>query len=356
MTDNNSGNRKIGILTFHRAQSYGAVLQCYALLEVLQKLYPDDRTGVIDFSPDRFCGDKSKKKKNTSEVLNRFLESHINFITPSSPTLHGCLKETGLTDIIVGSDQVWNPDILKDTLRDYYLCGIPDGIRKHSYAASFGVAEWNGDPAATDVVKTALQQFTGISVREASAVNICGSLGRKDAVNVIDPTLLAGREIFDPIAEKGTLTGSIAGYFLSSKPEQIKILKSVARAKQKKNSQILLLNRKAPFLSFIKASVHTEMADFLHGIRHADFVVTDSFHGVCFAILFEKEFAVLPSKRKDRFTRIAELLELTGLTDRVIHDETSDLDRILKTPVDFAKVGERLALSRSKSLDFLKKL
>ncbi|MBR7121604.1 MAG: polysaccharide pyruvyl transferase family protein [Lentisphaeria bacterium] len=348
--------RKIGILTFHRARSYGAVLQCYALCQILRKIFPDAETGVIDFSPSRFSASKDCGKQKQAEVLLKFLLSNVNVVTPESDTLNECLS-AGVTDILVGSDQVWNPGILKENLRDYFLCDIPENINKYSYAASFGSAEFVLPSEVDRVIRSALADFKNISVREGSAVGLCEKFGRSDAIRVLDPTLHAGRSEFDHIADTGTLTAPVVGYFLSPTPLQIKVLKKIAHDKRLKSSSILVLNRKAPFFSFIKSSVNTGVPDFLHAIKNAGYVVTDSFHGVCFAILFEKEFVVLPSRRKERFTRIAELLEILGLSARVMHTaQANDVRNILNNPIDFNEVRQKLSLLRDFSGDFLKNL
>lgn len=356
MTMNNCDKqRKIGILTFHCAKSYGAVLQCYALSQTISRLFPDNVTGIVDYCPLRFA---SAGKRGDSEAFRNFITSHMNFITPQSTSLKECLAGSGITDIVVGSDQVWNPTILKDTLKEYFLCDIPENINKHSYAASFGVAELSCPPEINDILGSALQDFKSISVREASGIDICKKLGRKGAVRVLDPTLLAGREVFDPIAdESSALTASVVGFFLSPTPLQIKVLKTIAREKNIRRSDVLVLNRKTPFFSFIKSSLHPEIKDFLHAIKNAQYVVTDSFHGVCFAVLFEKQFIILPSKRKERFTRIAEMLEMLDLSERVMYgNQISDAKSILNSTIDFENICKRLLTLRKHSLDFLKNI
>ena len=95
-------------------------------------------------------------------------------------------------------------------------------------------------PEINDILGSALQDFKNISVREASGIDICKKLGRKGAVRVLDPTLLAGREIFDPVADESSVpAASVVGFFLSPTPLQIKVLKTIAREKISKDQMYL---------------------------------------------------------------------------------------------------------------------
>lgn len=345
---------KIGILTFHRSASYGAVLQSYALSTVLKNLFTNYETGIIDFFPPRFFKHRNKKR---NQCFYDFADHNLNLLTDEKPVLAECfsaLKDPSLpiSKIVVGSDQVWNPAITKENMADYFADTIPQGVEKYAYAASFGVADLQSDEAEKTKITAALDGYRKISVREKSAIDICRNFGRSDAVNVIDPTLLAEPGIYMKFIKNTPKQPLLNGFFLSEDSCRINILKQVAGVT---DSKVVLIGRKAPFFSFIKSCIAPDVADFLTMLYHSSGIVTDSFHGVCFSIIFQKPFIVLPSHRKERFTRIAELLETLNLTDRVISDyDPARAVKQMQTPIDYGKVGIIIEQWRKESLDFLK--
>ena len=348
-----SSKRKIGILTFHKSQSYGAVLQCYALYNALKNNLRCD-VGIIDFYPPRFA--KNKKKTNSSPFYD-FSNRNLPFVTEECSTLDQCLvslknDQNPITDIVVGSDQVWNPEILKDTLQDYFLCQAMPGIKKYAYAASFGTETLQANPQTAEIISNALKDFHAIGVREKNGVQICMELGRDNAHEVVDPTLLVPSEIYDRFIDQTFCPNRICGFFLAKQSYQPVIVKAIARSQK---VSPLFLAGKAPFFSFIKSVKTPGVEQFVSAIHNSAGVVTDSFHGVCFAIIFKRQFVVLPSYKKDRFIRIAALLEKFGLQDRVIADYNPQkaVSKMLE-PIDYSKVYDILLEHRKTSMDFIK--
>lgn len=346
--------RKIGILTFHHAASYGAVLQCFALYSTLTKLVaPQDEVGIIDLVPTIFS-----KNTGTPEMERfvKFSQANLKMLTAEKSTLQDCLAnvlvpDQPVTDAVVGSDQVWNPRIIKESLKDYFLYGELSGIRKYAYAASFGVNELPVTAEQEKIITEALADFDKISVREPGAVTLCKRFQCNNAVSVLDPTLLADPQIYEKFVNPELNKSCVCGFFLAQASYQSKILKKLSK---KLKNPALFIGRKAPFLSFIKSAQQPPVEEFLSTLHNAAGVVTDSFHGVCFSIIFKRQFIVLPSHRKERFVRIGELLQKLGLSDRVIDDYNDQKAcKIMQTPIDYTKVDALLVKYRSESQKFL---
>ena len=347
---------KIGILTFHKSASYGAVLQSYALSTVVKTLFPNYETGIIDFFPPRFFKHRNKK---SNQCFYDFIDRNLHLLTDEKTVLSECfsaLKDPDLPvgKIIVGSDQVWNPAITKDNMADYFADTIPQGVEKYAYAASFGVSELPVDEKNRTKITGALAGYRKIGVREKSAIDICRDFGRSDAVNVIDPTLLADPGIYMKFIKPAGENSFLNGFFLSEAPGQIKVLKQVAKVT---GSKAVLIGRKSPFFSFIKSYNSPAVTEFLSMFYNSSGIITDSFHGVCFSLIFQKPFIVLPSHRKERFVRIAELLDKLDLTGRIIYDhDPADAASKMQKPIDYRQVGMIIEKWRNESLDFLKSI
>ena len=171
---------KINLLTFHRALSYGAVLQTYAMIKTLQRMGHD--VTIIDYqkpflrkvptglwSLKKSYGLKRLKKEN---VFRKFRVSKFKSSTKKFKTISEIQAYEFNADwYIVGSDQVWNPRITKDSLKIYFFDFIKSK-NKISYAASFGASEWAASEEDTSAVKLLLADFNAISVREESGKKI----------------------------------------------------------------------------------------------------------------------------------------------------------------------------------------
>ena len=210
---------KVGVITFHSANNYGAVLQTWALQKVLKDL--GTTPGVINYHPDIIDGlyDPMKLKKGLARELlklkvylrNRdsivrynkfrsFLRTRLNLIGDYRTYDELLNARLNLDAYITGSDQVWNPTHTGGYDPAYYLEFAQPGSRKISYAASLGtdyiVSKYR------EPMEKALKSFTAISVRERSVRDAISELSGKPVEVVLDPTLLLKREAYDEIKVK----------------------------------------------------------------------------------------------------------------------------------------------------------
>ncbi len=255
----------------------------------------------------------------------------------------------GLSAIVVGSDQVWRPDYVpQDSLSDYFL-GFVEGTRARrvSYAASFGHGDWRF-PEHTTEVSYLLSRFDAVSVREASGLDICRDVfGLDDAVHVLDPTLLVDRAFYNRVAAAPTdrTAKVLFEYILDHDGCTPTIGEEVAASL----GDIYSVRS----VALDAGGSLPGVGDWVRAIMDADFVMTDSFHGMVFSIIFRKNFlAVVNHKRgADRFISLAHML---GLGDRLIDGSSRDQARELAArPIDYAAVSSRLEALKARSREFL---
>jgi hypothetical protein len=235
---------------------------------------------------------------------------------------------------------------------------LPDFCRRVSYAASFGVDHWEAadDLEFTDTVASDLSKFDAISVRESSGVDLCRDVFGLQATHVLDPTLLVGRAYFDSIIEKEAMSVEPADWSLHCISEDAKYIGEVPRLAEKHGKKLkdIYFSRSKRFL--LPARIHfSSVPEWLVRIRDTrDLVLTDSFHCVCFSILFEKDFLVFVSEKKGP-GRLLSLLRNFGLEDRICNSvEGLEYAAAGVSKINYGPVGEKLAQARDESHTFLR--
>ena len=357
---------KIGIMTFHWAQNYGAVLQCYALKCKLEELGHD--VWIIDRLP-RYEGILRRLYHRFSYKYflswMRFAHFNRSFLVPKTRKYHSTKElekhfgKENFDMVIVGSDQVWRWNILG---YNYFLDFVDKrNTRKVSYAASFGMSHWEENGLDTFKIAELLKEFSHVSVREQTGVGICQHTFGIHAELVIDPTM-----IHDALFYEKTL---LKGY---EKTDEAKMVSCIL-GKEHKGHCLQLSNwawkRSLAYeelywtswdffhMEFCKGSFyHISVFEWLNEIRNASYVVTNSFHCAVFAILFHKQFVVL-NNHSGGGDRIRTLLTALHLEDRFSSSlDDSILSQLLHEPIPYEKVEKRLGVLRESSLAFLKTL
>lgn len=319
---------KVGIFTFHCAHNYGAVLQAFALQEHLSGLGHD--VYIIDYRP-KYLTDLYKifnlsKCTNVRNLIREFLtipiriKRTINFNMFVRRRLR--LYKLDLFDenndfdtFVYGSDQIWNLAITQG-FDDVYWGKVPATTGKTliAYAASAGNANQlkNTDQA---YIKDALSRFSVVSVRERDLLFFLKGLG-VDAQCVCDPVLLAGREVFDKICSD--FHASSVEYMLLF---QLEIINEAIRSDAERMAisrglkLIELISRRETFSCSILQTLSPE--SFLACLRSASYILTTSFHGTVFSLLYNKQFNTI--KISDAVdARAKELLSSLGLEQRLI--------------------------------------
>lgn len=357
---------KIGIITIQRASNYGAVLQAYALRTKIESYgheveLMDYRCNYIEsLYHNRFAEMytfKSRVKNiltwNYQKERNKKFESFIQ-------NRLGCTSDTSLRTkeelrkaaekydmLIAGSDQVWSTNC---TGGDYtYYLNFADHIKKCSYAASLGTIA--KEYADNEELKRYLQDFAHISIREQQAqATIEAMTGRKPKVT-LDPTFLLPMEEWKKLVTPVKESNYILLYSLST-PESILQLTDQIAAQEGKEVIVITLNNLYTMKQ--KSRVRTvSPEEFVSYFYYADGVVTNSFHGTAFSIMFEKKFWVEKNQNPNHDnSRLENILATFGLTDRFANCSQFDT----KTEIDYAPVRELLAQRRQDSEDYLSEI
>ncbi len=328
--------QKIGLLTFSYSSNPGSVLQAYALQQTLcQKMscdvhiinYQKQQAGKPIIGKTVFMMPlRNWTPKNIVKWTLRIIEHPIRMRPykkffkqfyngyPAKRCLRKELPslEEKYDKFIVGSDQVWNFGSW-NVDETYFLDFVKDNSKKISYAASLGNTEI--PEAKRDVAQKLISEFSAISVRESASVDTITNLTGKHATLVLDPSLLLDKEHYIKLATIPKQKKYVLLYLREDSPE--------LEASAKKFADGL-------GLGFVKILKHWKCSangrpskglspqQWLGYISEADYVITNSFHGICFSIIFEKEFYVDLLKKVSTLTnpRMVCVLELFGLQNR----------------------------------------
>lgn len=346
---------KIALLTIWHEKNYGAELQAYALIRAIRDL--GHSVEMIDIR----LSDKTPQTAK-SKVLNTVLSfspSEKKFehfwkknipTTKRYKTVLELKNDPPQVDIyMVGSDQVWNPDITGDFSKLFFLNFGSDKIKRVSYASSLGVSTWLHNEMKDDIC-TLLGRFSYITCREQSGVNILNNVFQVSARRVLDPTLLHENyvELTGDINEKPTLA-----YYPLSK--DIKMETLVSRLCSQLNLQPININKKK-YLYGKAVWNQPSVNQWIRNIAEAKFVITRSFHGLAFCLIYKRQFAMLAT-RNNRSTRVTDLLELMGLETRYYNSiEELEEAKPWTVKIDYTVVNEILQKHRIQSLEILRKM
>ena len=380
--------KKIGIITIEHIGNYGAELQCYATQKVLQSFGFDAE--VIDYCYYKDYRYKDSKmsepfvsmtlkdrlsyvlkyrivnrlidnvlflfNSNISRRNNRFSTFHAENTKMSKrymsmPELYEAKMDYDV--FVTGSDQVWNPSA-QSSIEPYFLTFAPEGAKKISYAASFGVSEI--DSNLRERYKEYLSKFDNISVRERNACDMVKQLVDKDTEWVLDPTLLLNKDEwlkvakqYDNIPERYVLV-----YTLFDSPAIFNLAKRIA---QEKGISVLRIAKRAYMVNKIdgiRNILDAGPAEFVSIIAGADYVVTDSFHGTAFSVNFGIPFSVIVSSKKKNNSRMESLLNVAGLSERMVYEE--DVSSVIyNDSIDFKEIENHIKKARVTSMNFFKK-
>lgn len=349
---------RIGILTQPLHANYGGILQNYALQQVLKNIGAEvwtidyDRHNWLDWADNvwrvfifKMLGrtahfvDTPNERKRKEMPLRRFVNKHIHITKPRTKIFERrIVKKYAFDTLVVGSDQVWRP-MYNYNVEDCFLkFALNLKIKKVAYAASFGTDEWEFTPQQTEECAMLAKLFDGISVREKSGVILCGKYLGVSATNVLDPTLLLHAEDYKNLCKDiPKREPFIFAYILDENEAMINNIKDFAES------------RGLPFL--IKGADNSvgdndTIELWLSYFRDAEFIITDSFHGTAFSIIFNKDFYVYGNKKRGN-SRFHSLLGIFDLKNRMIGNTLPDV----LCSIDWNIVNEKreVAIKESKS-------
>ena len=320
------------IINYWYATNYGAVLTCYALQEILKQV--GYKTKVINYSP---TTDIDKEKQ---PLFEEFVRKHLNLTQKMYSYKYLINLNKSVKNFITGSDQVFRGSYnSRDEI--YYLGFVNKTNKKIAAAASFGINKPDGGFYSKMLAKVLIPLFDYVSVREKDGAELMKNYYKTNAAWILDPVFL-----YD--GWHGLIKNSerkdknyIAEYILDKNEKTGNYAKQVANIL---NKTILNLNDKDNVSPF----------DWLWLIKNSDFVLTDSFHGACFAIIFNKPFICFVNKQRG-MSRFDTLAEAFNIKDRFI-DEADDnlLKNLVEEKIDYKTVNEIINFEKERSLIWLK--
>ena len=350
---------KVGVLTFHWADNPGAVLQAYALCKVITGM--GHEVEIIDYDPS-WRGHRlpSMRWRNLRDgklpcavlrkiAYTRFRSAALSVSAVKSRDRSQLRSASSAYDaIVVGSDQVWNPGIIKGDPSYFLDFADKAKCRLIAYAASLGVDTL--PPQFDTSVRALLQRFDAISVRESGAAKMVSEFLGKPVQHVADPTLLVGSEELRFPGSRGA-NGYLLAYMVFPEARE-----GVAQLARSLDMDIVHVGSGVapgwvtPGLGRTLHSVGP--GEWVELIRRAGFVYTSSFHGTVFSILNRVPFVACA--RGDHNSRVESLLGLCGLGDRLLAPGAVDAARSLaSSEVEWSRVHAALARERDRSIHFL---
>ena len=344
---------KIGILTFHFAVNYGAVMQAWALCTYLRRQGHD--AVIVDYNPraQRYpwwlialYGAWRKRSPQffwRKVQFRRFIRKHL------------VASNEACDAYIVGSDQVWNIDYFRDAKGEfdghYFLGFVPSDKCRISYAASIGEGRWAGD---RERLQKYLVEFDAISVREPFAKKVLMETGFPNVTVVPDPTaLLCQEDYFQLLGRPRQRDGYVVfAYVLTEREKCFEILEKVLE--ERPDSVVRLVTLRDDGLltgdSRIR-KVAPSPVEWMREIASADLVLTDSFHGTMLSLIFNRElFVVLKTGELHGNDRMLSVLETVGLRSRIV----ADAQNLGRPAIDWEDVNARLSAYRRVGIGFLR--
>ncbi len=352
--------------------NYGSVLQAYALQNVLKD---NGAEPVIVKMKNRPAGRKAKAKKYlrvlksgknyTSSVklkmllqegrfsekekkIRRFINDRLSVLEVSS--VREAAREVKDSDVLLaGSDQIWTH--ITGPNADWYTFkwpGLSDDVKRVSYAASASRIELSD--AQKDEYHRALRDFSCVSFREQQSVDLLRSYLSAPVRCDLDPTLLLDKERWSEIAAE-RIESSPYVFIYMLRPDT-RLIEMGKRYAAEHNCKVIYTGLMADNYSGVETVCSAGAEEFLSYIKYADAVITNSFHGMAFSILFEKQFISVQLSSTN--SRALNLLNKLGLTDRQI--KTTEEISKLNEKIDYLPVKERLKAERASSLEYIKQI
>ena len=357
---------RIKTITCHDVYNSGASLQAYALMRYLEEL--GNEVEIIDYKPD-YLNNHYKLGIIANPKYEKNLMLKMIYLTLKFPgrvlALRKKIKYDHFRDnylkvtkkryisnselknnppeadiFICGSDQIWNSKFNNGKDPAFYLDFAPQGKIKASYAASFATDRI--EESVRDITKERINKLDYIGVREISALNILEDLGIDNGIQVMDPVFLLSKETWLNMAYE---VDKKQKYIFVYDFDGNELIKEIALKVAKKKSLKIYTVFKSDYSDKVIKGMGP--IDFISYIKNAEFVISNSFHGTAFSIIFEKQFVVVNRKEAIN-TRMRDLLSVLKIENRLI-SENHNFNNLIKD-INYEEVNkyvnERLEISK----------
>lgn len=333
---NNSNNPKhnVAILNMLFQDNFGAVLTVYALYKIIEDL---------GYNPLIIYNNMYAFENNiyTNMRGNEFGLKYLNIANEYFNKEELEKINSKCNTFVVGSDQVWRHVFHGKNIFYYLLNFVYNFKNKIAYSSSFGISYFEGELKDKILFKYYLKQFDSISVREDDGVRICKEEFDVDATHVLDPVFLLND--YDYLINK------------SSKSIDYKFIAVYSLNMNIQNELDIISNKLSLNIEYLNTNDKNDIEDWLWTIKNCELLITDSFHGICFAIIFNKPFVSLLSNETGGISRLLSLSNMFDIKDRIVSDLSLSLhntDFLLK--MDYTEINKKLEIEKAKSLNWLK--
>ena len=362
--------KKIALITQHQVFNYGSVLQTYATQKILEKngFYVE----IVDYISERWSNKKIfwdinyENKRAIKKVLYKifrlpivilrkvqfrsFVKRRLN-LTQKYDVYGDLVNNPPKTDIyMVGSDQCWN-SFYNGVDRAYYLQFGDKNKPRVSFSTSMGKEEFT--KTEEKEIKNYLKDFSLISVREKVSIPLLEKITNKPIYNIIDPTLQLSAEEWNKIANSKRIIKEEYVLLFVLYDEDLNASTYARKLADEKNLKVVELSwqiKKKPGVDILMS--HKRPEDFLALIRDAKYIVTNSFHGLAFSVIYNKEFIIVA--RSQFNNRIENLLNIVNLKNRLVRDSFDVA--IFNDKIDYLKVNEIIKKEIRESNKFIEKI
>ena len=316
-----------GLITFHFVNNFGGALQCYALQRTLKdkcgtevtvidyrnwfirltdfiRMFPvSDNREEISSGLRTFKARIGRRRKFAAFNRKNMTLSRAYY---SSAAISA--SELGCDRYICGSDQIWNPILTGGFVPAYFLSFVKDPAIKASYAPSFGTSRWKAFMFLP--VKRWIASLRCLSVREAEGKNMLKRLTGRNSEQLIDPTFLLTKEEWAEVAEDPGIKGRYILLYIMQRDETV--YSYVRKIKKKLGIPVVEISRYGYKPEFVdRTLIDVGPGEFLGLFMNAEFICTNSYHGLVFSLVFEKEFCLVPSKKfRGRIYNLLKLLDI----------------------------------------------
>lgn len=356
---------KVGTITFHFVNNYGGALQAYALqkaiadkcnvsVEVINyknwfiRFTDTVRLFPITINPKELISGLKTMRQRFGRIqrMKKFISENCKLTRQYSNNIDLKHHMPECDKFVCGSDQIWNPLLTFGLAKPYFLRFVQDGSKKISYAPSFGSNRLL--PTQAKKIKEYLHEFKDISVREGDGVELVKRLTGRDAAQLIDPTFLFEKEEWDNVAVKPQIEGRYILLYIMQHDDGV--YSYAKKIKEKLGIQLVEISRYGYQPDFVDVSlVDVGPGEFIGLFQNADYICTNSYHGLVFSLIFEKEFCLIPCKKF--YSRINNLLKLLRIETSEVLNESGSLSACY----DKKAVRETISEERNKAIKYLQK-
>ncbi len=349
----------IALFSIWYAVNFGSLMTNFALYKMLEDM---GYNCVFADIPDHLWP-TSQVHRDPLFVTRRFGYKHFK-LTAKYKNRIDLKKLNDIADtFIVGSDQIWNYNLCKSAETFFFLDFADADKKKIAYGTSFGHSKFRGNAKERKTAGFYLNRFDAVSVREDYAVDMCKNLFDVEAVQVLDPVFMCDKAHYlscikeSKMAKNPPKSKYLLSYILDPTEEKQQVLEDTAN----KLGLELICIPNASVNDSLRAQwrlpilENLDMEDWLYLFSNAEMVITDSFHGSCFSIIFEKPFVAIGNKRRG-LERFNSLLGMVGLLDRLVMSakEIEGKETAFYEKIDYVAVNKKIEKGRKECKVWLK--